>query len=75
MTDNDFIMSFRDFIAYMEYVCICSQTPVTNDDDPANPHQSKCQKFELICKPFNRYHGEIGLSFDFSPDDLLHVFD
>ncbi|XP_061167191.1 calpain-A-like [Saccostrea echinata] len=30
--DNEFIMAFRDFIAYMECVCVCSITPVVDQD-------------------------------------------
>ncbi|KAK3108071.1 hypothetical protein FSP39_000672 [Pinctada imbricata] len=40
--ENDFIMAFRDFLAYMEYVSICSLTPVTIDDDVTSPQQKYC---------------------------------
>ncbi|XP_048754748.2 calpain-A-like [Ostrea edulis] len=30
--EHEFIMAFRDVIAYMEYVCICSITPVVDQD-------------------------------------------
>nr|XP_022309407.1 calpain-1 catalytic subunit-like isoform X3 [Crassostrea virginica] len=32
VNDQEFIMAFRDVIAYMEYVCICSLTPVVDQD-------------------------------------------
>lgn len=35
-------MAFRDVIAYMEYVCVCSMTPVVDQENNNKPvHLSK----------------------------------
>lgn len=40
-------MAFRDVIAYMEYVCVCSMTPVVDQDNNNKPvHLSKLACFK-----------------------------
>lgn len=42
VSDQEFIMAFRDVIAYMEYVCVCSMTPVVDQENNNKPvHLSK----------------------------------
>ena len=44
-------MAFRDVIAYMEYVCICSLTPVV-DQDGIKPVQLSKYLFPVILNKF-----------------------
>lgn len=37
VSDQEFIMAFRDVIAYMEYVCVCSMTPVVDQENNNKP--------------------------------------